>query len=853
MTETVGKRITYAFIAMQPIKAKAIKYHPYHKVFSIGAFRWLMCSLFFILLLNPQYLFAQGSHSKIKTIVIDAGHGGKDPGNIGTGRYKATESDVVLDVSLKLGKYINEQFPDIKVIYTRKSDVFIGLNERAKIANDNDADLFISIHCNAFKKPESHGTETWIMGAHKSEENLQIAMKENSSILLEENYEAKYEGFDPNSVESYIILNLIQSNNIESSISLANLVQKQFKNRVQRVDRGVKQAGFVVISKTTMPAILIEIGFLTNQEEEDFLNSDKGKDYMASAIFRAFKEYKALHEPKDGEGVSEAKGPTEEEIKKKEEEAKRKKEEEARKAKADSIAAEKKKAEEETKRIEAEKKAKAKAKADSLANIEAERKAKLIRDSIAKAEALKAAERLRRQELEKARKDSIAKAEAVKREQELAEKRKTDSIAKLKGEMHAKVEEAEKLRTELEKARKDSIAKVEEANKKLELEEKHKADSIAKLKEEMRAKVEEADKLKAKREKAKKDSIAKVELAKKEEELAKLREKTMQDSASEAEHQSEMQRQQELWNTVDAYRKNALNSRADFEKFVDAAIRLDDYLWMQSGEKDKTPEWKSRRSSKEYQKIYFAFELGEGQNVETFKALTMLFPDDAKYVEERAFAMYEQYISDKIKFERNGASYEAISYEKIIDASATALKSELKAAADEEAKRMADSIAVSHQEREERLRNKRDSLKTELERFRKERIEPSEVVTKDENEIVDKKKEEEFEERKEAMLQKIKPDTETIAGNKNIIFKIQLISSPKSLAGNSSKFNGITVEEYVDEGTYKYTTGNLNNLEEATNLQREMRKKGFADAFVVAFLNGERIPVSKAREILGID
>lgn len=804
MTETVGKRIISTFIAIKPHKAMGI------------ALSVVLCFFFSIgFLFNPINLFAQGSHFRIKTVVIDAGHGGKDPGNIGTGRYKDTEADVVLDVSLILGKYIEEQFPDVKVIYTRKTDVFIGLNERAKIANDNGADLFISIHCNAFKKQESHGTESWVMGMHKSEENLRIAQQENSAIFLEEDYETKYEGFDPNSIESYIILSMIQSNNIESSISMANLVQKQFKSRVQRVDRGVKQAGFVVISKTTMPSVLIEIGFLTNKEEEDFLNSNKGKDYIASAIFRAFKEYKGLHETAAIEaGVSEAKGPTEEQKKKEEEAAAKKKAEAEAKAKADSIAkakeeAAKKKAEEEArlkeeqkKKAEAEKRAKAKA--DSIAKVEAEKKSKHISDSIAKEEAKKAVEEARLKELAKVKADSIAQVEAAKKAKELAEKHRADSIAKAKAELKARIDEAARKKAEREK-------------------------------------------VEAAQAKARQDSIDRVEAEKKKAEMAVLIEKAKKDSIAKSQDMSEMQKQQALWSTVDELQGMALESRADFEKYIDAAIKLDDYLWQQSGEKDKTPEWGNRRSKKEYQKIYYAFELGAGQNVETFKALTLLFPEGAKYVDERAFAMYEQYINDKIRFEKNGNNYEAISYEKIIDASLNTLKVELQSDADKRAVAIADSMANADKGREERLRAKRDSLKNELAKFREERIE---AEPKPENA---KKEDKKFEERKEDLLKKIKPGTETIAGNKNITFRVQLVSSPKSLASNAAVFKGVSVDEYIDNGTYKYTTGNAKSIDEATGIQRDMRKKGFSDAFVVAFLNGERIPVSKAREILGID
>ncbi|MBL4586827.1 MAG: N-acetylmuramoyl-L-alanine amidase [Flavobacteriales bacterium] len=239
---------------------------------------------------------------RMETIVIDAGHGGKDPGNLGTGRYKAREKDIALEVALRVGTYIRKQFPEIEVIYTRSTDVFIGLNERADIANKAKADLFISIHCNAFTKETSHGVETYALGLHRNKENLQVAMKENSSITLEKDYKTKYEGFDPNSAESIIALTIMQSAFLQQSLSLSSHIQKQFRERVGRTDRGVKQAGFLVLRRTTMPSVLVELGFLTNTSEEDFLNSENGKAYMSSAIFRGFKEYKDMVEDPLPEG-----------------------------------------------------------------------------------------------------------------------------------------------------------------------------------------------------------------------------------------------------------------------------------------------------------------------------------------------------------------------------------------------------------------------------------------------------------------------------------------------------------------------------------------------------------------------
>lgn len=225
----------------------------------------------------------------VKTVVIDAGHGGKDGGCVGS---IANEKNIALAISLKLGKYIKENFKDVNVIYTRETDVFLELTERARIANKADADLFICIHVNSGAASSAIGTETYVMGLHKTESNLKVAQRENASILMEDDYKSKYENFDPNSPESYIVLTMTQSAHLEQSLVFASKVQKEFTERVGRYNRGVKQAGFLVLHQTAMPSVLIETGFITNKEEEKFLASDIGQDYMASAIFRAFKEYK---------------------------------------------------------------------------------------------------------------------------------------------------------------------------------------------------------------------------------------------------------------------------------------------------------------------------------------------------------------------------------------------------------------------------------------------------------------------------------------------------------------------------------------------------------------------------------
>jgi N-acetylmuramoyl-L-alanine amidase len=237
--------------------------------------------------------------NRIDVVCLDAGHGGKDPGNLGTGRFKSTEKHIALNVTKLVGKYIKENFPDVKVVYTREDDRFIELHDRCRIANEAKADVFISIHCNANEKHDPHGSETYSMGLHKTDANMRVAMKENASILLEDGHELKYDGYDPKDPESMIALSLRQNAFMDQSQELSHYVQSQFRERVGRVDRGEKQAGFLVISYTSMPAILIELGFLTNNEEEDFLQSAKGQDNLASGIYRAFKQYKARIEGTD--------------------------------------------------------------------------------------------------------------------------------------------------------------------------------------------------------------------------------------------------------------------------------------------------------------------------------------------------------------------------------------------------------------------------------------------------------------------------------------------------------------------------------------------------------------------------
>ena len=249
--------------------------------------------LFAIILFSSSSLVAQTiTNNKLRTIVIDPGHGGKDPGTMGTKRYNKYEKDIALSISLMLGEYISNAFPEVNIIYTRDKDVFLELNERTQIANNSKSDLFISVHCDGFTNSKPSGASVFVMGMSKLKANLDVAMRENAAIYLEDNYKQKYDGFDPKSIESYIVFNLMQNTHLEQSLQLAEEIDLEFSTKANRKSRGVKQAPFYVISRANMPSILIECGFLTNPKEEDFLHSKEGQDYLASAIFRAFRTYK---------------------------------------------------------------------------------------------------------------------------------------------------------------------------------------------------------------------------------------------------------------------------------------------------------------------------------------------------------------------------------------------------------------------------------------------------------------------------------------------------------------------------------------------------------------------------------
>lgn len=225
-------------------------------------------------------------------VVLDAGHGGTDPGTLGTGRYKTAEKDIALAVTLKVGKLIEANYSNVKVIYTRTGDTFPTLKRRVEIANSNNADLFISVHCNANPNAEASGSESFVMGLHKSEESLRNAMRENASIYLESNAGRDYDGFDPNNPDTYIAMSLRENIYQDKSILLAKNVQDEFV-KLGRKNRGVKQAPYYVITFTNMPSILIELGFLSNHKEEDYLQSKEAQEELSSAVYRAFIDYQS--------------------------------------------------------------------------------------------------------------------------------------------------------------------------------------------------------------------------------------------------------------------------------------------------------------------------------------------------------------------------------------------------------------------------------------------------------------------------------------------------------------------------------------------------------------------------------
>ena len=252
-----------------------------------------LLALFIVLFCINGAVFSQKkSAGQVKTVVIDAGHGGAKPGAIGK---KSKEKELTLQMALKLGKLIEENYSDVKIIYTRTTDVDINLAERAHIANRAKADLFLSIHCNSWTNTTPTGVETYVMGLSQSKANMEVAKKENADILLEDNYKdnSDYQGFDPNSPESYVMFAMYQNAYLDKSLDFAGFIQDQYKSSIKTINRGVKQAEIFVLYKTAMPAVLTEVGFISNPEEEQYMMSDEGQATIVVSIFKAFANYKS--------------------------------------------------------------------------------------------------------------------------------------------------------------------------------------------------------------------------------------------------------------------------------------------------------------------------------------------------------------------------------------------------------------------------------------------------------------------------------------------------------------------------------------------------------------------------------
>ena len=250
----------------------------------------------FLLMGFVDITFAQ--RSQAFTVVLDPGHGGKDPGALGA---VSKEKDVVLSVAKKLGQKINANHSDVNVVYTRTTDKFIPLIERPRIANKANAQLFISLHCNALdrRKKSPQGVETYILGLHRSQDNLEVAKRENSVIVYEDNYETKYQGFDPKEPESYIIFEFMSNKFLEQSLNFASLTQHELINGAKRTNRNVRQAGFLVLRETGMPSVLIELGYISNREEEKYMNSAHGQNALVNSIYTAFIQYKKEYDKKN--------------------------------------------------------------------------------------------------------------------------------------------------------------------------------------------------------------------------------------------------------------------------------------------------------------------------------------------------------------------------------------------------------------------------------------------------------------------------------------------------------------------------------------------------------------------------
>gem|GEM_PF-775646 len=771
-----------------------------------------------------------GGGYRIKTIVIDAGHGGKDPGNLGTGRYKVTEKNIALEVALKLGELIKTEFPEINVIYTRDKDVFIGLDERARIANDAKADLFISIHCNAAKNLGANGPETFVLGLHKTEENLLIAQQENSVIFMEDDYETKYEGFDPNSTESIIALTMMQSAFLNQSIEISANVQQEFVKSVHREDRGVKQAGFLVLRKTTMPAILVELGFLTNKEDEDFLVSVNGKAKMAGVIFSALKKYKNKHETAEtGISASEfEKGITAEQIKAEtEQKEKAAADEKAVSPEARAAAEKKAKQEADEKAAAAEKKAKqdADAKADAKAKADAEKKAKADAELKAKQDAeakAKAFEELTAKlNADKKAKEAAAAAAAKPESEKLAElkaikeKDTREQKAKEEAEAKAKNDEEVKKMIDEEKKRLEKEQLLAEFNQRMK--EKEELEALKKKQDEELQRIKEAADRNAELEVKTAEAAEAAEAAAVA--VAEKKAKQEADEKAAAVAAAEKKAKQEADEKAAAAAKEAAVAAAAAEK--KAKQEADEKAAAAAKVAAAAAEKKAKQEADEKAAAAVAAAAAEKKAKQE--------------ADEKAAAAVAAAAAEKAKAEAAQKNKEEF---------------ELEEKAKQEAIAKKKSEEVAELEREVML-----AKKEELLRKIKESLDnqpgTNEVKTSPKTET------KKTEVKEQVKTEKIKTETppenkpKEATATEKLIFRVQFFSSPNSFPLSSPKFSGIeNVFVYQGGGLFKYASGDFNSIEAATNHQAKIRKLGYPDAFVVAFMNGERIDMAKAREIL---
>ena len=298
----ISARILIELMSIYNMYEKRKKYSFLPRVLTqkpIGNFAITVFVVTILMCFMPSAKFPLRKIDKIKTIVLDAGHGGDDSGAPGIkGSREFLEKDITLDIVLRLGKMLEEKMPDVKVLYTRKTDKSVKLWERPNYANRNEADLFISIHCNANDNSKAHGSETYFMGLHVNEGNLDVAKRENAVITYEADYKEndRYGGFDPNSPESHIIFSLVQNAYMNQSLRLSSYVESETSKISKIRSRGVKQAGFLVLWKTSMPSILVETGFITNPEDRAYLASDEGKSSIVRGVFQAIENYKSFVE-----------------------------------------------------------------------------------------------------------------------------------------------------------------------------------------------------------------------------------------------------------------------------------------------------------------------------------------------------------------------------------------------------------------------------------------------------------------------------------------------------------------------------------------------------------------------------